>query len=156
MAFHSDERRSYPRLPSPRGTVVAWQSTNKTMVSGVENFGLGGIVYPHPKSTRRWHFYSFVARRADRRGAGSCRGPKEPTQRRYGREVRRYATRRSSAIRRMAQKATFLRSPSYPVSSFMLIYKISDLQHMPSSFRRCFKPREMVLGAGYLRAANWC
>jgi hypothetical protein len=48
MAFHSDERRSYPRLPSPRGTVVAWQSTNKTMVSGVENFGLGGLYIRTP------------------------------------------------------------------------------------------------------------
>jgi|SRR6478752_9282310 PilZ domain len=48
MVFESDERRRYPRLPSPRGTVVAWQSTNKTMVSGVENFGLGGLYIRTP------------------------------------------------------------------------------------------------------------
>lgn len=48
MVFESHERRRYPRLPSPRGTVVAWQSTNKTMVSGVENFGLGGLYIRTP------------------------------------------------------------------------------------------------------------
>ena len=48
MALQSDERRRYPRLPSPRGTVVAWRSTNKLMVSGVENFGLGGLYIRTP------------------------------------------------------------------------------------------------------------
>ena len=37
------ERRRYPRLMSPRGVVVAWRSSSKSMVSLVENFGLGGL-----------------------------------------------------------------------------------------------------------------
>jgi len=37
------ERRRYPRLMSPKGVVVAWRSSSKSMVSLVENFGLGGL-----------------------------------------------------------------------------------------------------------------
>ena len=48
MAFQSDERRRYPRLPSPRGTILSWQSKNKTIVSGVENFSLGGLYIRTP------------------------------------------------------------------------------------------------------------
>jgi hypothetical protein len=43
MADQKTDRRRYPRLSSPTGTVVAWRSINKSSVSAVENFGLGGL-----------------------------------------------------------------------------------------------------------------
>jgi len=48
MVAHSNDRRRYPRLLSPKGTVVAWHSANKRLVSGVENFGLGGLYIRTP------------------------------------------------------------------------------------------------------------
>jgi len=52
-AESSSDRRRYPRLLSPKGTVVAWHSINKRVVSAVENFGLGGlhIRTPDPPAT---------------------------------------------------------------------------------------------------------
>jgi hypothetical protein len=43
MLTQESERRVYPRLPAPRGTIVAWQSSSKRVVSAVDNFGLGGL-----------------------------------------------------------------------------------------------------------------
>jgi len=43
MVEPAADRRRYPRLPSPRGVVVAWRSSSKGMVSVVENFGHGGL-----------------------------------------------------------------------------------------------------------------
>jgi hypothetical protein len=48
MVTQSIDRRRYRRLPSPKGTVVAWHSANKRLVSGVENFGLGGLYIRTP------------------------------------------------------------------------------------------------------------
>jgi hypothetical protein len=42
------DRRCYPRLVSPKGTIVAWQSANKRIVSSVDNFGLGGLYIRTP------------------------------------------------------------------------------------------------------------
>ncbi len=49
----SIDRRRYPRLLSPKGTIVAWHSTNKRVVSAVDNFGLGGLYIrtPDPPAT---------------------------------------------------------------------------------------------------------
>jgi hypothetical protein len=38
-----DDRRRYPRLPSPKGTFLAWQTVNRKLVSRLENLGLGGL-----------------------------------------------------------------------------------------------------------------
>jgi hypothetical protein len=43
MPTQSSERRVYPRLPAPKGTIVAWHSFNKRVVSAVDNLGLGGL-----------------------------------------------------------------------------------------------------------------
>ena len=43
MPTQSSERRGYPRLPAPKGTIVAWHSFNKRVVSAVVNLGLGGL-----------------------------------------------------------------------------------------------------------------
>jgi hypothetical protein len=43
MLTQESERRVYPRLPAPRGTIVAWQSSSKRVVSAVDNLGLGGL-----------------------------------------------------------------------------------------------------------------
>jgi PilZ domain len=43
MVAESIDRRRYPRLASPKDTVVAWRSVNRSVVSAVENFGLGGL-----------------------------------------------------------------------------------------------------------------
>ena len=48
MVTQSIDRRRYRRLPSPKGTVVAWHRANKRLVSGVENFGLGGLYIRTP------------------------------------------------------------------------------------------------------------
>ena len=47
------DRRCYPRLLSPKGTIVAWQTANKRVVSSVDNFGLGGLYIrtPDPPAT---------------------------------------------------------------------------------------------------------
>ncbi|SRR5258707_13685341 len=49
MADQGTDRRRYPRLSSPRGTVVAWRSPSKSFVSTVENFGLGGLYIRTPE-----------------------------------------------------------------------------------------------------------
>src|SRR5882724_10636660 len=53
MLAQGSERRVYPRLPAPRGTIVAWQSSTKRVVSAVDNFGLGGLYIrtPDPPAT---------------------------------------------------------------------------------------------------------
>ncbi len=42
MATTNDFRR-YPRLSSPKGTILAWQSASMRHVSRVANLGLGGL-----------------------------------------------------------------------------------------------------------------
>lgn len=42
MAAANDLRR-YPRGPSPKGTLLAWQAAGKKSVSYVGNLGLGGL-----------------------------------------------------------------------------------------------------------------
>jgi hypothetical protein len=37
------ENRRYPRLKSPEGLGVAWQTTTQKLVSRVETLGLGGL-----------------------------------------------------------------------------------------------------------------
>lgn len=44
-----NELRSYPRLSSPRGTILAWQTAGKRFVSPVDNLGLGGIYICTPE-----------------------------------------------------------------------------------------------------------
>jgi hypothetical protein len=39
----TNELRRYPRLSSPKGTVLAWQTASKREVSRVVNLGLGGL-----------------------------------------------------------------------------------------------------------------
>jgi hypothetical protein len=39
----TNELRSYPRLSSPKGTILAWQTGGKRFISSVANLGLGGI-----------------------------------------------------------------------------------------------------------------
>src|ERR1700722_20992612 len=53
MPTQGSQRRVYPRLPAPKGTIVAWHSSNRRVVSAVDNFGLGGlfICTPDPPAT---------------------------------------------------------------------------------------------------------
>jgi hypothetical protein len=53
MLDPGSERRVYPRLPAPTGTIVAWHNFNKKMVSVVDNLGLGGLYIrtPDPPAT---------------------------------------------------------------------------------------------------------
>ena len=39
----TNDLRRYPRIPPPKGTLVAWQSASKKDVSRVANLGLGGL-----------------------------------------------------------------------------------------------------------------
>lgn len=41
--------RSYPRLSSPKGTILAWRTAGKGFVSSVDNLGLGGIYIRTPQ-----------------------------------------------------------------------------------------------------------
>ena len=43
MSAQRSERRVYPRIPAPKGTIVAWHGSSKRVVSAVDNFGLGGL-----------------------------------------------------------------------------------------------------------------
>jgi hypothetical protein len=45
----TNDLRSYPRLSSPRGTILAWQTAGKRFVSSVDNLGLGGIYIRTPE-----------------------------------------------------------------------------------------------------------
>jgi hypothetical protein len=38
-----NDLRSYQRISSPKGTILAWQTAGKRYVSAVGNLGLGGI-----------------------------------------------------------------------------------------------------------------
>lgn len=53
MLDPDSERRVYPRLPAPKGTIVAWHNFNKKVVSVVDNLGLGGLYIrtPDPPAT---------------------------------------------------------------------------------------------------------
>jgi hypothetical protein len=44
----TNDLRSYPRLSSPTGTILAWQTAGKRFVSSVDNLGLGGIYIRTP------------------------------------------------------------------------------------------------------------
>ena len=48
MATTNDLRR-YPRFPAPKGTILAWQTANKRVISGVDNLGLGGLYIRTPE-----------------------------------------------------------------------------------------------------------
>jgi hypothetical protein len=48
VSAQGSERRVYPRIPAPRGTIVAWRSTSTRAVSAVDNFGLGGLYIRTP------------------------------------------------------------------------------------------------------------
>jgi len=39
----SHDLRRHPRLPSPRGTLIAWSTAGRRLVSHIENFALGGL-----------------------------------------------------------------------------------------------------------------
>jgi hypothetical protein len=39
----SNDLRRYPRVPPPKGTVLAWSTHNQRLVSRVANFALGGL-----------------------------------------------------------------------------------------------------------------
>ncbi len=39
----TNDLRCYPRFLSPKGTLLAWQSARKKLVSRVDNLGLGGL-----------------------------------------------------------------------------------------------------------------
>jgi hypothetical protein len=42
MTTTKDHRR-YPRLSCPKGTILAWQTGRKRIVSSMDNLGLGGL-----------------------------------------------------------------------------------------------------------------
>jgi hypothetical protein len=48
MAITNDHRR-YPRLSSPKGVILAWQTAYKRVVSDVLNLGLGGLYIRTPE-----------------------------------------------------------------------------------------------------------
>ena len=39
----TNDLRRYPRLSCPKGTILAWQTGNKRVVSAIVNLGLGGL-----------------------------------------------------------------------------------------------------------------
>ena len=48
MLNPDSERRVYPRLATPKGTIVAWHRFDKRAVSMVDNLGLGGLFIRTP------------------------------------------------------------------------------------------------------------
>jgi hypothetical protein len=51
----TNDLRRYPRLSSPKGTILAWQTSSRREVSCVVNLGLGGLyirtIEPPPPGT---------------------------------------------------------------------------------------------------------
>jgi len=45
----TNDLRRYPRLSSPKGTILAWQTANRRVVSSVDNLGLGGLYIRTPE-----------------------------------------------------------------------------------------------------------
>jgi hypothetical protein len=45
--------RRYPRVGSPRGAILAWQTANKKSVSRLKNIGLGGLYIRTPEPAPR-------------------------------------------------------------------------------------------------------
>jgi hypothetical protein len=39
----TNDLRRYPRLSCPKGTILAWQTVRKRVVSSMDNLGLGGL-----------------------------------------------------------------------------------------------------------------
>jgi hypothetical protein len=39
----TNDLRRYPRFSSPKGTILAWETAHKRVVSSVDNLGLGGL-----------------------------------------------------------------------------------------------------------------
>jgi hypothetical protein len=48
MLNPDSERRVYPRLAAPKGTIVAWHRFDKRALSMVDNLGLGGLFIRTP------------------------------------------------------------------------------------------------------------
>jgi hypothetical protein len=44
----TNDLRRYPRFSSPKGTILAWQTANKSVASEVVNLGLGGLYIRTP------------------------------------------------------------------------------------------------------------
>lgn len=44
-----NEFRRYPRFACPKGTILAWQTPHKRVVSAVDNVGRGGLYILTPK-----------------------------------------------------------------------------------------------------------
>jgi hypothetical protein len=51
----TNDLRRYPRVSSPKGTILAWQTARKRVVSFIDNLGLGGLYIrtsePPPQGT---------------------------------------------------------------------------------------------------------
>jgi hypothetical protein len=45
----TNDLRCYPRLSSPKGTILAWQTANTRVVSSVDNLALGGLYIRTPE-----------------------------------------------------------------------------------------------------------
>ena len=45
----TNEFRRYPRFASPKGTILAWQTAYKRVISEVDNLGLGGLYIRTPE-----------------------------------------------------------------------------------------------------------
>jgi PilZ domain len=45
----TNDLRRYPRLSCPKGTILAWQTANKRLVSSMDNLGLGGLYIRTPE-----------------------------------------------------------------------------------------------------------
>ena len=73
--------RRYPRIPSPKGTFLAWQGAGKKSVSRVTNLGLGGMYIrtpdPPPPGTFIQLLFDVPAGEVRARALVRCSTPKE-------------------------------------------------------------------------------
>ena len=74
-SFRSLTAFVYPRFAASKGTIVAWHSSNRRMVSSVDNLGLGGLFIRTPNPPATGTFIQLAARCADWRStfARCCR-----------------------------------------------------------------------------------
>jgi hypothetical protein len=101
MLSQENERCVYPRLPAPKGTIVAWHKFNKKAVSVVDNLGLGGLYIRTPDPPATGTFIQLLLD-VPTKEVRAGRSAKKQAPRGHVREVRIHGTGRSGAIRGLA------------------------------------------------------
>jgi len=106
------ETRRYPRMKSPEGLGVAWQTTTRELVSPVETLGLGGLFIRTQEPPER-HDYPVDDRDSRRGSAGPHDCSRHQAGRGNGSGNCRYGPGGPSTPRQLLEPTTFLNRSSH-------------------------------------------